>query len=100
VLYDGPPEKLHVITLYTKPNCPHCEAAKDYLLRHDFGFQVVDVMSEPDAFAFITARGHTSVPQLYVGDRLLVQGGNAELQRLTPDELVQKLKNRALPQSS
>lgn len=74
-----------MITVYSKPNCPHCDQAKAYLTANRIKFEVIDVTQDPAALAFIKDRGHRSVPQLYLGDELLVEGGNATLQRMHPD---------------
>lgn len=76
-----------MITVYSKPNCPHCVAAKNYLSKHEIEFHVKDVSVDEDALKFLKGRGHKSVPQLYVGDKLLVEGGNAGLQKLSADEI-------------
>lgn len=76
-----------MITVYSKTNCPHCVAAKNYLDLHQIPYRVVDVTMDPSALAFIKGRGHRTVPQLYVGESVLVEGGNSALQALTPDEI-------------
>lgn len=76
-----------MITIYSKPNCPHCVAAKMFLENHNIPFQTVDVTQDEAALEFIRGRGHKTVPQLYVGESLLVEGGNSSLQKLSPDEI-------------
>ena len=76
-----------MITVYSKPYCPHCVAAKNYLSKHEIAFDVKDVSLDENALQFLRDRDHKSVPQLYVDDRLLVEGGNAGLQKLGPDEI-------------
>lgn len=76
-----------MITVYSKPNCPHCVRAKDFLTRHQIAFETVDVTADADALAFIKGRGHQTVPQLYVGEKILVEGGNAALQQLSADQV-------------
>lgn len=80
-----------MITLYSKPNCPHCVRAKEYLIRHEIQFETVDVTENPEALAFIKGRGHQTVPQLYVGDKILVEGGNAALQQLRPEQVIEQV---------
>jgi glutaredoxin len=80
-----------VITLYSKPNCPHCVQAKEYLTRNEIYFETVDVTTNPEALAFIKDRGHKTVPQLYVGSKILVEGGNAALQQLRPEQVTDEV---------
>lgn len=76
-----------MITVYSKSHCPHCVATKNYLTQNGIVFETVDVQQNPEALAFIKGRGHQTVPQIYVGDKLLVEGGNSGLQRLTPVQI-------------
>lgn len=81
-----------MITLYSKPSCPHCSLAKAFLERHQIPFTVVDVTADAGALRFIKEeRGHKSVPQIYVGTALLVEGGNAGLQKLSPEEINRRI---------
>lgn len=76
-----------MITVYSKPHCPHCVAAKNYLTNHGIPFNEIDVTTHQPSLDFIRAQGHKTVPQLYVGETLLVEGGNAGLQKIPADEI-------------
>jgi glutaredoxin len=65
--------------------------AKNYLTRHEIEFQTVDVTENAQALDFIKARGHKTVPQLYVGETVLVEGGNAALQQLKPEQVRERV---------
>lgn len=80
-----------MITIYTKTVCPHCVAAKTYLNNHGIAYTEVDVQADPEALAFLKTRGHGTVPQLYVGESLLVEGGNSGLQALGADEVRERV---------
>ncbi len=80
-----------MITLYGKPNCPYCVQAKNYLVQHGIAFENVDVTADPNALAFIKERGHKTVPQLYLGDRMIVEGGYHGLRNLGIDKLRERL---------
>ena len=82
---------MKAITLYSKPACPHCDSAKLYLTNHGFEFNVIDVTQDEKALEFIKSRGARTVPQLYVGETILVEGGNAGLQKLSADEIRQRI---------
>lgn len=76
-----------MITLYSKPNCPHCVQAKSFFDSHGIAYTPVDITADAAAREFVIGRGHKTVPQIYVGESLLVEGGNAGLQKLSPDEV-------------
>ena len=65
-----------MITVYYRetPFCPYCDKAKTWLTENNFEFSIVDV-SDPTALQFIKDRGHKTVPQIYNGEKLLVEGG-------------------------
>jgi len=75
-----------MLTVYTKPDCSHCVAAKQYLNEHEIDFSEVDVVANAKALSFLRERGHRTVPQLYAGERL-IEGGNTALQRMSVDDL-------------
>ncbi len=81
-----------MITVYSKAVCPHCQQAKNFLIRNGIPFKVVDVMEDEGALNFIRSRGHQTVPQIYVGSTLLVEGGNAELQKLSLTEVNRRVQ--------
>lgn len=64
-----------MITVYSKPSCPYCTSAKTWLTQNGFQFETIDVTADPKALQFIRDRGHMTVPQMYEGERLLVEGG-------------------------
>ncbi len=54
------------VTIYTKPGCPYCAAAKEDLLRRGVEYEEIDVYATPgarDKVAELTA-GHPVVPVL------------------------------------
>ena len=38
-----------MITVYTKPNCPYCTIAKQYLEKNEFEFETVDITENTEA---------------------------------------------------
>jgi glutaredoxin len=80
-----------MITIYSKPNCPHCVASKQYLARLDIAYEEINVSENAEALAFIRSEGHRTVPQLYVNGKLLVEGGNSGLQKLPLMELRERI---------
>ena len=80
-----------MLTVYSKSNCPFCEQAKAYLTKKGIEFQVVRIDEVTEAREFLMSEGHRSVPQIYNGDELFVEGGYQGLVGLSEDELNEKL---------
>jgi glutaredoxin 3 len=80
-----------MITVYSKPNCPYCVNAKSWLSANGFQFETIDVTADPKALAFIKERGHMTVPQIYLGETLLVEGGFTGMVKLGATALREKL---------
>lgn len=79
------------VTVYSKPHCPYCVLAKDWLAQHGIDHQIVDVSKDHESLAFIKGKGHTTIPQLYVGENILVEGGFNGLKTMGIDQLKTKL---------
>ena len=84
-----------MITLYSKPDCPYCDRAADYLKRNNFLFTKVDVIEDANALDFIKSKGHKTVPQVYYENRLLVEGGYDGLKALQPTDLTLRIQQYA-----
>ena len=59
------------ITMYTKSWCPYCAAAKDLLREKGAAFNEIDIERRPEKRSEMVqkARGRTTVPQIFIGDR-------------------------------
>jgi glutaredoxin 3 len=84
-----------MITIYSKPNCAYCDRAADYLQKNNIAFKKVDVTEDEKAMNFVKERGHRSLPQIYCGDRLLVEGGYDGLKGLQPSDLTLRMQQYA-----
>jgi glutaredoxin len=84
-----------MIILYSKPQCPYCDRAADYLGRNNLSFTKIDVTEDEKALAFIKEKGHKTVPQIYFDDRILVEGGYDGLSRLSIEELNKRIQQYA-----
>ena len=84
-----------MIILYSKPTCPYCDRAVDYLNRNNFSFTKIDVTEDEKALAFIKEKGHKTVPQIYFDNRILVEGGYDGLSRLSTEELNRRIQQYA-----
>ena len=80
-----------MITLYSKSNCPFCVRAKTYLENNNISFEVVDIEQNIHAKDFIISEGHRTVPQLYVKDKLLVEGGYTGLVKLSKQQILERM---------
>ena len=76
-----------MITLYTKPMCPYCDMAKNYLDKNEFEYETINVMENDEARTFIMNEGHRTMPQIYHNGKLLVAGGGQALVRMPPNKV-------------
>jgi glutaredoxin len=76
-----------MITLYSKPNCPYCEQAKSWLSKNEIAYATIDISQDDEAREFLKEAGHKTVPQIYLGTRLLVEGGFSGLSKQDPTHL-------------
>ena len=80
-----------MLKVYSKSNCPFCDRAKHLLTQKGIVYEEVRVDLDPDAREFIMQSGHRTVPQIYLGDQVFVEGGYQGLARLD-DSAFQQLK--------
>lgn len=80
-----------MINLYSKPNCPYCVLAKNWLDKNGFDYTVIDIAEDPKAADFLVDSGYRTVPQIFWNDRLLVPGGSDGLHAMTPVSLATKI---------
>jgi len=76
-----------MIKLFSKPNCPFCESAKQYLNNLEIEYDTIDITKNPMAHSFIVREGHRTVPQFYQEDKLLFEGGYQELVKYSKDQI-------------
>ena len=82
-----------MITVYSKTHCPHCVNAKNYLQSRNIRYREVNIEQDTQAREFVMAQGHRTVPQIYLGDRLLVEGGWQGLSKLSTEEILQRIQS-------
>ena len=80
-----------MLKVYSKSNCPFCDRAKHLLTQKGIVYEEVRVDLDPEAREFIMQAGHRTVPQIYLGDQVFVEGGYQGLARLD-DSAFQQLK--------
>lgn len=59
------------VTIYTKPMCPYCHAAKELLDDKGVAYTEIDITREPARRAEMIGRagGKQTVPQVFIGER-------------------------------
>lgn len=80
-----------MLKVYSKNNCPFCDKAKHLLETKGISFSEVKIDQDAEAREWLMEQGHRTVPQLYLGESLLVEGGYQGLSKLSDDELRARL---------
>jgi glutaredoxin len=60
-----------MIKVYSKKNCPACDAVKSQLARNQVEFDEVMIDENPSARQFLLDSGYRTVPQVYSGESYL-----------------------------
>lgn len=81
-----------MLTVYSKNHCPFCDQAKALLNKKNIPFNEVKIDENTDARQFIVEAGHRTVPQIYKGDQLFVEGGYTGLAKLSDEDIKQRLE--------
>lgn len=80
-----------MLTVYSKNNCPFCVQAKNLLTLKNIPFNEIKIDEDLSAKDFILSEGHRTVPQIYSGNKLFVEGGFQGLSKLTEEQIKEKL---------
>lgn len=80
-----------MLTIYSKTQCPNCVNAKNFLNAKGIEFEEKNIEEDHEAREFILDQGHRSVPQIYFGHRLFVEGGWAGLSKMTKEEIQESI---------
>lgn len=78
-----------MLTVYSKNNCPFCVQAKRLLENKNVSFEEINIEEHPESRQFLLDQGLRSVPQIFKGNELFVQGGFQGLQKLSDEQLNQ-----------
>ena len=82
-----------MITIYTGDLCGFCTAAKRLLTDWEIPYEEKNVTQDPAALEFLKSNGHRTVPQLYNGNKLIVEGGYDGLSATGKETLNERLGN-------
>lgn len=80
-----------MLTMYTKTNCPYCVKSKALLTSAGVEFEEINIEQDTTAREKMMSEGHRTVPQIYLGDNLFVEGGYHGLSKLTTDEIKDRI---------
>ena len=58
-----------VITVYSKPHCPQCDATYRALDKKGLSYAVVDLTQDAAAFEMVKSLGYLQAPVVIAGDR-------------------------------
>lgn len=64
-----------MLTVYSMEGCSSCVAAMRLLDKQGIAYEVKKVDEDAEAASFIRSSGLRSLPQIFEGDKLFVQGG-------------------------
>ena len=81
-----------MLTIYTKNVCPYCVKAKNYINMKGIAYETINIEEDRDGRNFLVEQGLRSVPQIFVGKKLLVQGGANELVRLSTEQINERVE--------
>ena len=81
-----------MITIYTKDHCPFCQHAKIWLDKAGIKFEEKNITTSQELRTWLKEQGHKTVPQLYVNDSLLVEGGYQGLAKLDETTVKQRIE--------
>ena len=80
-----------MLTVYSKNNCPFCDKAKHLLKTKNVAFKEVNIDTDVETREWLMDQGHRSAPQIYLGDKLFVEGGYQGLAKLSDEEINERL---------
>lgn len=61
------------VVIYTTPTCGYCKMTKEYFKENSIDYKEIDVASDPKAAEeMIEKTGHVGVPQIFVGEDVVI----------------------------
>ena len=80
-----------MIKVYTSHSCFYCIRAKNYLDNLGIDYQTLNIQEDIDARDFFVKSGFRTVPQIFVDDQLLCNGGSDGLVQMTKEDIQNKV---------
>ena len=82
------------LIFYVKTGCPWCINAEEYLNRHGYEYERVDVQQDRAAFDEMNrVSGQTYAPTLVIAEKVLADFGPEELEQFLREQPAPRLKN-------
>lgn len=57
-----------LVTVYSKPNCPPCNATKRFLTMNGVEHEVIDISEDPSALEYALSLGYKETPVVVTSD--------------------------------
>ena len=80
-----------MIKVYTSHSCFYCTRAKNYLDNLDIDYETLNIQEDSAARDFFMKSGFRTVPQIFVGDQLLCEGGSDGLAKMSKKDIQDKV---------
>lgn len=84
-----------MLTIYSQTTCPNCVFAAQRLTEYGIPFKEVKIDKDAEAKQMIVSRGFRTVPQIFLGDDVFVQGGWLGLKDMTEQQVKELLYGKA-----
>lgn len=56
------------VTVYSKPNCPHCNIVKAQFKKYGVPYREIDILQDEDALKLIKSHGFAAAPVVIDGE--------------------------------
>ena len=80
-----------MIKVYTSHSCFYCTRAKNYLDNLDIDYETLNIQEDNTARDFFMKSGFRTVPQIFVDDQLLCEGGSDGLVKMSKKDIQDKV---------
>jgi len=82
---------MKTLTIYTRPGCQYCTAAKQYLDQNGINYVEVDITLNEDKADWLRTQGFKTLPVIYACNEPLINGGWNGLKNMRKHEIVERL---------
>ena len=76
--------------MYTKDNCPYCDALKNKLNTWGVNFDTINISEDIESKYFLKEKGHRTVPQIYFNDHHLE---HINVEQFTHEDLIHGMRS-------
>lgn len=82
---------MKILTIYGKPGCQYCAAAKEYLDKQGIEYRMIDISENEQAREWLIEQGYKSLPVIFAGDEPLMTGTWNVLKTMRKHEIIERL---------